>query len=188
MSIPEALPSQLIAGDTWQWTRSLADYPAGTWTATAYFENRDQTFNVIGSASGTTHSFTIAAATTGGYRAGQYRWRLRVTNGSATFTAESGLVDVLPDPAAAGKRDTRSYARQLLDAVEATILGRATSDQLSMQIATGSASRSISRTPMTELIALRDKLKWEVAMEENVERMEAGLSSKKRIYVRFGRA
>lgn len=161
-AIPEGVPADLIAGDTWTWTRALADYPAGTWIATAYFENKDGVFSVAASASGTTHSFTIAAATTSGYKPGRYSWRIRVTDGSTTTTVEDGITQVEIDPAKAGKADTRTFARRMLDAIEATLEGRATSDQQAMSI----NGRSISRTPISDLMSLRDRFRGETRSEE----------------------
>lgn len=160
-AIPDSVPKQLIAGDTWTWARSLGDYPAGTWTATIYFESKDGAFNVVGSASGTMHSFTIAAGTTTGYVPSLYGWRLRVTDGSTTTTVENGMLEVLVDPAKAGKTDTRSWARRTLEAVECFLLGNASTAQASMSI----AGRQISRWSLVELTAWRDKLRAEVNAE-----------------------
>src|SRR4051812_36943806 len=113
-AIPDSIPKQLIAGDTWVWTRSLADYPAGTWTASVYFEAMQGAFSIAASASSTTHSFTIAGTTTTAYVPGRYGWRLRVTDGTTLTTVESGMVEVLVDPAKAGKVDTRSWAQRTL--------------------------------------------------------------------------
>jgi hypothetical protein len=183
-TVPDQVPAELIAGDTWAWTRTLSDYPAGTWTLVYYFENKDATFSATASASGTIHSVSIAAATTAGYASGRYRWRARASSGGNSYTVESGFADVVFDPAASGKRDVRSHARRVLEAIEATIEGRASNDQLAMTI----NGRSISRTPLAELLVARDKYKWEVAAEDSAERVAAGLGSKKRVFVRFGRA
>lgn len=178
-AIPDTVPKQLIAGDTWTWTRSLGDYPAGTWTATIYFESKDGVFSVAGSASGTTHSFTIAAATTTSYTPSLYGWRLRVTDGSTTTTVESGMLEVLVDPAKAGKTDTRTWARRTLEAVEAFLEGNASTAQASMSV----AGRQISRWSLEELTKWRDKLKTEVASEDQGSSAGRGRDIK----VRFAR-
>jgi hypothetical protein len=183
-TVPDQVPAQLIAGDTWAWTRDLSDYPAGTWTVVYYFENKDGTFSANASASGTTHSVSISATTTAGYTSGRYRWRARASSGGNSYVVESGFVDVLFDPAASGKRDVRTHARRVLEAIEATIEGRASNDQLAMTI----NGRSISRTPIAELLVARDKYKGEVASQDSAERVASGLGSKRRTYVRFGRA
>lgn len=175
----DSIPNQLIAGDTWSWTRSLDDYPAPMWTATVYFEHSSASFNAAGTADGSDHVFTVSAATTTGKAAGRYKWSLRVTDGTSAFTVEEGWVEIKPNPAAAGNRDPRSWARRTLDAVEATLEGRATDGQLAHTI----KDRSISRIPIPELITLRTQLRQEVRTEEQGE--NAGLG--RNIKTRFSR-
>jgi hypothetical protein len=174
-----SIPAKLTAGDTWAFTFTHADYCAPTWDASIYFENAAATFSATASDDGSDHAFSIAAATTAGKVAGRYKWSIRVTDGADTYTVETGWVDVLTDPAAAGTHDPRSDARKLLDALNATLLGRATSDQLAMSI----NGRSLSRTPLPELREWRDQLKQEVRTEEQGEK--AGLG--RNVKVRFSR-
>jgi len=178
-AIPDSVPKQLIAGDTWSWTRALGDYLAPGWVATIYFESKDGTFNVAGTASGTTHSFTIPAATTTGYAPSLYGWRLRVTDGVTTTTVENGMLEVLVDPAKAGKTDTRTWARKTLEAIECFLLGNASTAQASMSI----AGRQISRWSLEELTKWRDKLRAEV----NAEGQASNAGKGRDIRVRFVR-
>lgn len=177
--IPENVPSELLAGDTWRWTRDLTDHPAGTWTLTYYFENASEQFSALATADGTTHSVTVAAATTAPRKAGRYKWIARVTDGSIVETIESGWTDVLPDPASSTKHDPRSWARRTLDAVEAFLEGNATTAQQSVSI----GGRSISRWSLPELRQWRDQLRQEVRTEEQADK--AGLG--RDIKVRFSR-
>lgn len=179
----EQVPSALVSGDLWTWTRSLSDYPAGTWSATWYFENSTAAFNVAATASGTDHVASVAATTTATYTAGRYRWRLVVTSGATRTTVESGWVTVEVDPAVSANYDRRSHARKVVDAIEAVIEGRATQDQMSMSI----RDRTLARTPIADLLLLRDRYRAEVRAEENAERLTAGLASRNRLQVRFTR-
>lgn len=172
------VPSSLTAGDTWEWTRDLADYPAGTWTLTYYFSKAGKQFSAAATADGTTHSVSVAAATTAPYPAGRYRWTARVTDGSDVFTVEDGWVYVAANPAT-DTSDPRSLARQTLDAVECFLAGNASTAQASMTI----NGRSISRWTLQELRQWRDQLRAEVRAEEAGE--AAGLG--RNIKARFGR-
>jgi hypothetical protein len=174
-----SIPATLTAGDTWTFTFSHADYSAPTWDATIYFENAAATFSAAAIDDGSDHEFTIAAAITAAKPAGRFKWSIRVSDGTDSYTIETGWVQVITDPAAAGTHDPRSDSRKLLDALNATLLGRATSDQLAMSL----NGRSISRTPLPELRQWRDQLKQEVRTEEQGER--AGLG--RNIKVRFAR-
>jgi hypothetical protein len=175
--ILDALPDELIAGDTWRWTRDLGDYPSASWTVTTYFENATNSFSATGSPSGTAHAFTVASATTAVLLPGRYRWTVRAVGGGISETVESGWLTIQVDPAAAGNADPRGYARQLLDALEATLLGRATSDQLSMAI----NGRSLSRIPLNELRDWRTQLKQEVKSNENTAQNGKGRDIKLRL-------
>jgi len=172
------IPSSLTAGDTWSWTAEYGDYPAGTWTATAYFENSAESFEVSSSADGTAHAFAETAAISADLGAGKYHVSVRVTDGSSSYVAETGWCEVKADPAAAAKVDHRSWARRTLDAVEAFIEGNATTAQQSMSI----AGRSISRWSISELMQLRSELRGEVRTEE--QGSSAGLG--RDIKVRYG--
>jgi hypothetical protein len=173
------VPSELIAGDTWAWTLTYADYPAGTWTATIYFENRFQTFSATGSASGTNHAFSISAVTSSAYKSGRYKWRVRVTNGSTVTTVDSGgvkssLIRPQQEPDV-----TRSWARRTLEAVEAFLEGNASTAQQAMTI----QRRSVSRWSLAELA--NGATSW----QREFESTRAGRSGwrGRNIKVRFGR-
>lgn len=175
--IPTTLPTALVAGNTWIWDRSYADYPASSWTATAYFERVDKTFSAAASASGSAHRFTIAAATTASYPAGHYRIRVRVTDGTQVFIAESGWCDVEVDPAASGTTETRSWARRTLDALEQLLEQFATT-----AIQSGSIEgRSYSRSDLQSLTQWRDKLRVEVQREEMGSKAAASRNIKVRL-------
>lgn len=160
MSTPEQVPSSLIVGDTWQWTRDLSDYPASTWTLNYYLTKSGKVITVTASASGTTHSVTVAAATTATYEPGKYQWRARASSGGVVVTVEDGWVEVDPNPATS-TTDPRSWAVRTLEAIEAFLEGNATTAQASMSI----AGRSLSRWALPDLTAFRDKLRAEVRSE-----------------------
>ena len=172
------IPNTLIAGDTWSWEAEYGDYPAGTWTATAYFENATESFTVAASASGTTHVFAETATNTAAFVAGKYRVQVRVVSGAEKYVVEDGWCEVKPDPGSNVQHDFRSWARRTLDAVEAFLEGNATTAQQSMSI----AGRSISRWSIAELMQFRAQLRGEVRTEE--QGSAAGLG--RDIKVRYG--
>jgi len=182
--IPTTEPGELRAGDTWQWTKSLADYPAGTWALTYRFKNAAGGFEIAASASGTDFSVTVAASTTTGYTAGVYSWQAQVVSGSEKHTVDSGTLRVLPNlfsGTAAAAYDDRTHARIVLDAIEAVIEGRASRDQESYEI----AGRSLKRTPIADLLKLRQHYKAEVANEDMAEAIRNGTGTGRRIQFRL---
>lgn len=183
MTTPTQVPAELIAGDTWEWERELADYPAPTWDVVWYFEKLDHNFSVSGVDSGTKHTGTVAAATSAAVKPGEYRWRLVATSGSTRKTVESGRLTVLPDPAAVGNFDHRTTARVVLDAIEAYLR-----DPTNLAAASYSlGGRSLSRWNRADLLVERDKWKAEAQSEAAAERIAAGSGNPRRLYVRFDR-
>lgn len=179
----EQVPAEAFAGDTWTWTRELANYPASTHTATYYFERADDSFSVAATASGDAFAVTVPSATTQDRRDGEFGWFLVVTNTatSARTTVERGTLVVHADPAAAGNKDRRSINRKTLDALEAVMASKATSDQLNVSI----EGHAISRMTWTELMKAHKRYKQLVAAEDNAARIAAGKPTMRRILTRM---
>lgn len=162
MSILSKVPEQLRAGDTLRLLLALQDHDAPTWSSVLYFENSAGAFNVTGAASGTSHSFTVDAATTAGKAPGSYKWTIRATAAGVAETVDEGWIEILPNPASTTRTDPRGWARRTLEAIEAFLEGNATTAQASMTI----NGRSIARWSLQELLQWRDKLRAEVQTEE----------------------
>lgn len=175
--IPTTEPSSLRAGDTWKWTKTLADYPAGTWTLKYRYKNSAGGFEIVATASGTDHSVTVSATTTAAYAAGTYNWIAWVEAGTEKFTVGEGVAEVLPDyrsGAATVALDDRSHAVKTLAAIEAWIEGR-DMGVAEYEINVAGNSRRLKVIPMADLIKLRERYKREVAAEETKRRLAAGL-------------
>ncbi len=176
------LSAQLTAGDTWSFTLTDSDHTAPTFDATIYFENGAATFNATAADSGSDHAFTIAAATTAAYAPGRYKWFIRVSDGTNAYTVATGWLEVGVNPAAAGVHDHRSHARQMLDAINAFLIGNATTAQKAMSI----NGRSLERHALPELTAWRDQLRNEVRTEENAGAAGLGRNIKVRLLRGWG--
>lgn len=162
MPIENAIPREFVAGDTVRATVALGDYPATTWTVTLYAENDAHAFNAVAAASGTEHAFTLSAATTAALVPGRYRYSLRATDGSIVETAGTGWFEVAMNPADAGKADRRSWERQVLDAIRATLRDVATNNQLQMSI----GGRALTRYSLQELRDLEADFASRVSSQE----------------------
>ena len=79
--------------------------------------------------------------------------------------------------------ETITFAQQMLTAIEAALLSRATQGQLDM-IRAAYGDRSIDRQA-GELIELRDKFKVEVAQEQLAANLALGSGLPGRVRVRF---
>lgn len=179
--IPTTEPTSVNAGDTARWLKSLADYPASAgWVLTYTLVNATQRITFSATAQGDDHLVTVAAATTAAWAAGAYDWRATASLAGEVFTVGGGRISIAPAFSAAV--DARSQARRSLDAVEATLEGRASSSTAEYEI----AGRRLKHIPVPELLQLRDRLRMDVRGEDAAAAVAAGLQRPGRVYVRFG--
>jgi len=177
---PESEPAELIAGDRWVWKRTDlgSDYPPASY-ALSYVARREDTgfeITINASESGSDYLVEVAKATTIGYPAGRYYWQAYITRSSDSerVTVSSGTFEVIADRDT-DTADPRSHARKVLAAIEAVIEGRASRDQEEYSI----GGRSLKRTPIEDLLKLRDKYVGEVDAEQ---RKANGQGSRKLLY------
>lgn len=188
-AIPSREPEQIVAGDTVKWTKSLADFPASaSWVLTyEVLHAGGDLGTVTASASGDDFAITVTAATTAAWNTTAAN-RLSTWNAFATLAGEryhvgTGTFLILPNPAVVTTLDARSHAKIVLDAVQAVLENRATKDQMAYSV----AGRSLSLTPIPDLLALRREYGALVAAEERARRAALGLGHKGRIKTRFTR-
>ena len=175
-------PFKFVSGDRLQWKRSFSDYPASTWTlAYTLLHATLAKITITASADGDDHSVDESAATTAAWAAGTYNWKAFVTNVAIRHQVDEGQIIIEPDYASLTNYDARVHAEKVLAAIEAVIEGRATKDQESYTI----EGRTLQRTPIPDLIVLRDKYKAEVGGLRKAERIANGLDGGNTIKVRF---
>ena len=184
------IPSTITAGDNVAWTETLTDYPATSWSLAVDLRSKDRPpVTITTTPSGADFSITILPAVSALWKSGIYNWQAYVYTGSPPNftdkrTIERGTIEILPNLTTfSASDDPRSHVKKVLDALEAVIEGKATSDQLSYSI----AGRSISKMSPTEILQWRDLYKAEYRNELNAENIAKGVSSSKRIGVRFNR-
>lgn len=164
----------LVAGDTLNYTAQVPDYPATAgWTFRVRFVPRSTgvgsgvAHTATATASGSDYVVQVAAAVTATWAAGRYGWASWVEKAGERYTLASGQITVQADPAnAAVGADSRTHAERVLDAVEAVIEGRATQAQSEMQL----GERALKYIPMAELLAVRDRYRWEVRAQQTAAR------------------
>lgn len=175
-------PSRIVAGDSAKWTKNLPQYlPDSGWVLSYAIVKDGVRLSVTGSDNGDgSHLVDISAATTATWTPGQYAWQAYVTKAAERYTVSSGQLKVEAN-FASGAVDARSHAQKTLDALEATLEGRASSDQLAYSI----GGRSISKMNPEQLLSWRDKYKAEVAAEEKAQKIAAGLGGSGTVRVRM---
>ena len=171
------LPRQHTAGDSLSWRVEHSGYlPSDGWDAKAYLLG-PQVKPVEGAADGDGWIFTAAASALTDLDPGLYRVRITWTkdNGDTRDTIEAGVLQVQADPATT--TDGRSHARRALQAIEATLEGKASSGMLDMRL----NDRQVRSFSVEELLKLRDRYRAEVAAEDRA----AGLGGANRLTVRL---
>ena len=192
-SVPTKEPEEFTQGERVHWTKSLGDYlPADNWTLSYAFVKSDDQQTVTATDNGDgTHLTTITSTASANFLVGTYEWQAKVTDTSSppvVVQVERGHLTVKQDFSAAGVStgyDDRSHAEIVLDALEATLEGKATEDQLSYSIGTGETQRSISKLSPGELIQWHQRYKRLVEKELRAERIKKGLGHAGRVKVRF---
>jgi hypothetical protein len=180
---------RLIAGDTLNFTTTVADYPADDgWTlkyrlvprfatpVQAPIELTASAYEVSG------YHIQVAAVTTASWKAGVYEWASWVQKGAERITIERGQeVTVEPDPAAVAQgTDSRSSSRQALEAVQAKIKGKATDGVESYEV----NGRQLKYYSLTELLKLEQRLINQVAAEDRANGIPNSTGQVRRILVR----
>lgn len=158
------IPTAIKAGLTFTTTVESAEYPAPDWSLVLLLRG-PSSITVESTDEGTAHRLHAAATATANWVPGEYSFSLRATNGADVVELEAGQTVVQPDLAGLTPgTDTRSHIRKVLAAIEAVIERRASLDQERYRI----NDRELYRTPIAELLKLRDKYRAELAMAQRV--------------------
>lgn len=175
------IPDSFTAGTTLAITVALTAYPAPEWSATLIIRGA-QSIDLDSQPDEKLHAFSAAPETTSAWVAGAYWYSLRVTSGTEVHEIETGTLNVAPDMADLPEGyDGRSHAVKVLEAIEAVIEGRASKDQDSYRI----NNRELRRTPISQLLKLRDVYRQEVRRARAARRGRDTLG--RQVLARFSR-
>ena len=187
------IPAQIRAGDTIKWRDDIATdnlgnaIDSGLYTLTYFLRTNtaNEGATVVGVPFGQGWEFTLSAATSAGFDAGDWFWQAIATQGSDKITLGAGQLQVLAAlsyTGAPGAVDGRSQIQKDLEAVQAAI--RALIDGGAVQ-QYSIGNRQLSRYQLSQLIELESKLKAELKREQKAELMANGLGNPHNLFVRF---
>lgn len=161
------LPKSISSGVTLDIPVVLTAYPASAWVLTLSLRG-PSAITVVGIPDDEKHRLRATATTTGEWIPGDYWFVARVADEAGTVVeVESGQITITPDLVAAGAGyDGSTHAQRTLAAIEAVLEKRATLDQERYKI----NNRELWRTPISELLVLRDRYRAQVKMEAKVKR------------------
>ncbi len=198
--IPE--PAEIILGDTITWKRrnvqAMSENDDGVleytdikasegWTLKYTAVGKLGIFAITASADDENpddFKFTAAAATTAAYVAGDYQWQIVATKTTTRYTIAEGWITLLDNISVrSALYDNRSHAKKMLDAIEATLEGKATNSTLSLLSYAIAGRRKDEQVEI--LLKMRARYKEEYESEQAMADIAAGRSSKRKILVRF---
>jgi hypothetical protein len=186
---PTQEPDVLVVGDRWVWRRPdlVADYPTADYALTYEFHEDSggggsHKFTITATETTTDYLIEIASATTAAYSTGEYNWYAFITRSSDSqrIAIDEGHTKIELNFANTNA-DNRSHAKKVLDAIQATIEGRASQDQMSYSI----AGRSLSRMSIDDLLKFRDRYRAEYNREIKKLRIKNKQDTGNTIKVRF---
>lgn len=162
MEIPTKEPETLVAGDTWTWRRDdLVAYAADGWSLTYRLLSSVGKIQIAATIDADGYLVNVPAADTAGYDPDDYAWQAHVAKDGDRHLIGSGVVQVSPNFDAMEAHDTRTHAKRCLDNIEAVLERRSSKDQDSYTI----EGRRLDRTPIADLLKLRDRYRIEVQRE-----------------------
>ena len=181
-----AEPDKIVAGDTVTWRRSFTTYKASLGWSLNYSIR-----GVVGAAAdfvsapvADDHEVVLTAAVTAAWPAGKYflqGYALHTAMGER-HTIYNGFLTIQPNLATVpADQDLRSHAQKCVDAIQAVLEGRATSDILESEI----EGTKLNRIPVKDLLLFRDRYLTEVQSQDRQARVRAGKATGRNILTRF---
>ena len=159
------IPAKFTAGTTFSAVLTMTAYPAPDWVAQLILRG-PQAIDLAAIAEGQQHRFAVAAGATSDWAPGAYWWQLRLSSAGEVIAADEGTLIVTADLAqVSGPHDGRGHVERVLGSIEAVIEGRATKDQERYTI----NNRELWRTPISDLLLLRDRYKAELRRQQQTK-------------------
>jgi hypothetical protein len=172
------LPSSFSAGLTFEATATSTAYPAAAgWVFTAMLRG-PSAIDLTGTVTGNQHRIAASAAETAAWPPGDYAYTIRAINGPDVAEVEAGYITIKPDMASlqAGS-EIRTHAAIILANIEAVLEKRATQDQQRYTI----NNRELWRTPIADLLLLRNTYRNIVAQEQRKARGQSAFGRSVRV-------
>ena len=136
---------------------------------------------ITASESGDDYIIEVSQSVSATYKAGIYHWQAYIirTSDSERLTVDSGTWSIISNRDVSST-DPRNHVKIVLDNIEAVLEGRSSKDQENYSI----QGRSLSRTPIPDLILLRDRYQAMYVRAKRAERLKNNLGHSGIIKVR----
>lgn len=166
-AVPTVEPSQIYAGDSIHFTKTLGDYSAATWTLSyRLLSQKGQTaIDIAATATGTGFDIAVASATTAAWTEGLYYLIGFVTSGTDRVQVHRSEFTVLPNPAASTHFDGRTYLQRILAILEEVIENGVIRETIRYSYA-GQSTEVVS---LKDALDARDRIKAQILAEQAAE-------------------
>lgn len=183
-------PVSFTKGETVVWRKCLPDYPASSWTLKYYFRGAATGIDVTATQylGGDDFLITITASANT-LDPGDWFYQAYVTSGSEKYLVADGKVTVKASLSGATSVtvDLRSETKKILDAIRATIAGKATKDQQEYEIRSGESLRRLKSLMWADLVEAEKYYSAKYSREQQAERLRTGKGFFQTIKTRFTR-
>lgn len=180
----DSVPTELVAGNLWAWTRAdiTEAYPTASYTLLFRLSQLDSPYAAVEITAGKVSSAHVVEETTTDHTAGEYSWQAVVVrdSDSAEITVDSGFLTVLADLDGT-PGNTASHTYQVLSAIRATILGTASEKQASYSV----GGRALSLRSPAELDELEKEYSRRWSREKQDADRKAGRGSSRRVLAKM---
>lgn len=174
------IPAEIYAGFKTSWIINNSEYSPSVYTLKYTLKKPGVApLTLTGVADGENHLFTITSSNSAEYEPGTYYFQCYAEDSNGErFSISAGKIEVKATLLGqADAFDPRTHAQKCLEAIEAVIEGRATSNQSSVKVGT----KELQYYSFTELLALRAYYRNEVESESG---NESGYADKA-LYAKF---
>ena len=167
--IPTSYPKSFGQGTTLKVSRSFSDYPANDGWTLILTVNGASSHSWTAAADGSDYLITISSSDSTTYLPpGKYYFKEYVSKSGERYEVSSDVFDVTPDYSGLAVNGARTKNEIILEAIDAKLEGRFSSDAESYSI----GGRSISKIPIKELTSLRAQYAYKVSRERGNFQLE----------------
>jgi len=151
------IPAKITAGTSVSWLISLPSFPATEgWTLTYTLVSLSVQVQVTSTPSGDDHLFEIPFSESSDYIPGKYAFQTHAANATERYQVDAGEVEIEADFAGSTTGvDTRDWLTVAIEALQASIAGRASKTQMVQLV----AGVQIQHMTLADQISALERLK-----------------------------
>lgn len=179
-----SLPNPIFKGALLNFTESVSDYLASDgWSLHYALINATKKIQLDSVASGDSHLFNYETAAQETWTIGSYTYQKYVKKaGASTVLIKKGSRTIEPFFETTDTHDGRTFARKMLDGIEALLVDRS----IELDLEYSFNGKSMKSMTFAELIDARNHFSREVQHEETQAKLDAGEEAGGRLFIGFG--